>query len=98
MNIDTLNTYCGNKLVLFPYLTHGRLNFHQTACCLYWAVAMPWHSAAPRYAIHRLNSWELVSWVVEVAECAWCKESTDCLVSTNIFTFDLILDKITRRI
>lgn len=34
MNIDTLNAYCGNKLVLFPYLTQGRFNIYQAACCL----------------------------------------------------------------
>ena len=51
MNIDTLYAYCGNKLVLFPYLTQGWLNIHQTACCLHWAAAMPRHSAAPSYAV-----------------------------------------------
>ena len=29
MNIDTLNAYCGIKLVLFPYLIQGRFNIYQ---------------------------------------------------------------------
>ena len=51
MNIDTLNAYCGNKLVLFPYLTQGRLNIHQAVRCLHWSVAMPRQSVDPRYAV-----------------------------------------------
>ena len=29
MNIDTLNAYCGNELVSFPYLAQGRLNIRR---------------------------------------------------------------------
>ena len=34
MNIDTLNAYCGNKFVLFPYLFQGRFNIYQAIACI----------------------------------------------------------------
>ena len=41
MNIDTLNAYCGNELVSFPYLAQGRLNISQTVRSLHRAPVCP---------------------------------------------------------
>ena len=41
MNIDTLNAYCGNELVSFPYLAQGRLNIYQTVRSLHRAPVCP---------------------------------------------------------
>ena len=67
MNIDTLNAYCGNELVSFPYLAQGRLNIHRTEECLslsgpHRAVvsALRGGRAASELTVRslrRLNSW-----------------------------------------
>ena len=102
MNIDTLNAYCGRKLAFFPYLAQGRLNIHQAACCLHWAAAVLFCTAQLQgmpYGVYRLDSWELASWVGDVAVCAWRGDLIDCPAKRQpILTFDLRLDKITRRI
>merc|ERR1712123_289066 len=52
----------------------------QFAVCIGLSLCLgkAWIQGTP-YGVHRLNSWELVSWVVDVAVCAWCRDSTDCL-------------------
>ena len=46
MNIDTLNAYCGNELVSFPYLAQGRLNIHQTVCAV--CTGLPLQASRPK--------------------------------------------------
>ena len=66
MNIDTLNAYCGNELVSFPYLAQGRLNIHRSEGCKpsgsHRAVvsALCGGRAASEFTVRslrRLNSW-----------------------------------------
>ena len=60
MNIDILNAYCGNKLVLFPYLAQGRFYIHRTVRRAHWTVVSPVGTRSPgmSFGVHELDSWE----------------------------------------
>ena len=108
MNIDTLNAYCGNELVSFPYLSQGRLNIHRTVCCCTQSASGSrflslGSSGASEYAVQslrRLDSWTLTSlgWPVCELHGHGARAVRSAWSHRPNLTFDLRLDKITRRI
>lgn len=87
MNIDTLNAYCGNKLVLFPYLTQGRFNIYQAMLELDSLWPVGW--CYPKLLLTeylRLNSWDLASPGLQSEFSATCVTTVLCRSTTDHFS------------
>ena len=104
MNIDTLNAYCGNELVSFPYLAQGRLRHPSDCVCAQAALGSRYRlsgrNGASKYTVRSFATTQLLDLTVWVGLFAGCT----CMVPgfrptrTTQLIFDLRLGKITRRI
>ena len=104
MNIDTLNAYSGNELVSFSYLAQGRYNIHQTVHLYTSALGTRFLLAVPQIMVCRVcNDSTLGPRQSGLACLLGCTclvpvLSLPRLVHPSNLTFDLRLDKNTRRI